>query len=286
MYSTLSLTVVEGAGPSLLGRDWLVHLTLDWKTIGLATLDMSRTQVEALQKKYRDVFSPGLGVLKIFKAHISVKQGARPVFHRPRSVPFALKEAIEVELARLESEGVIEKVNQRDWAALIVAVPKSIGRRRICEDNKVTVNPHIEPDRHPLLKPDDLFASLSGGKKFIKIHLSHAYLQMMLDDEFIVINHTRDCTNIPVCLLAYHLRQPFFSGPWIISFKAYPMSLMIYSSQEQQIKNIFVMSKKYSNIFKIMASSYRTISVPFWPILSNIWATSLTIKDCILRPRK
>jgi len=32
---TLSLTVVEGSGPSLLGRDWLCHLTLDWKTIGL-----------------------------------------------------------------------------------------------------------------------------------------------------------------------------------------------------------------------------------------------------------
>ena len=33
---TLSLTVVEGSGPSLLGCDWLCHLTLDWKTIGLA----------------------------------------------------------------------------------------------------------------------------------------------------------------------------------------------------------------------------------------------------------
>jgi len=61
---TLSLTVVEGSGPSLFGRDWLRHLTLDWKTIGLATLDTSRTQVEALQKKYSNVFSPGLGALK------------------------------------------------------------------------------------------------------------------------------------------------------------------------------------------------------------------------------
>jgi len=147
--------------------------------------------VEALQKKYKDVFSPGLGVLKNFKAHITVKQGARPIFHRPRSVPFALKEAIEVELARLEAEGVIEKVNQSEWAAPIVAVPKLDGRIRICGDYKVTVNPHIEPDRHPLPKPEDLFASLSSGKKFTKIDLSHACLQMMLDDEskkFMVIN--------------------------------------------------------------------------------------------------
>ena len=77
---TLSLTVVDESCPSLLGRDWL---TFDWKTVGLATLDMCRTQVEALQKKYKDVFSPGLGVLKNFKAYISVKQGARPVFTDP-----------------------------------------------------------------------------------------------------------------------------------------------------------------------------------------------------------
>ena len=58
---TLSLNIVEGSGPSLFGQDWLRHLILDWKTIGLATLDTSRTEVEALQRKYKDVFSPGLG---------------------------------------------------------------------------------------------------------------------------------------------------------------------------------------------------------------------------------
>ena len=52
----LSLTVVEGSWPSLFGRDWLRHLTLDWKTIGLATLDTSRTEVEALQKSTNRCF--------------------------------------------------------------------------------------------------------------------------------------------------------------------------------------------------------------------------------------
>ena len=78
---------------------------------------------------------------------------------------------------------MIEKINQSDWAAPIAAVLKSDRRIRICRDYKVAVNPHIEPDRHPLPKPDDLFALLFGGKKFMKIDLSHAYLQMMLDDE-------------------------------------------------------------------------------------------------------
>ena len=137
------------------------------------------------------MFSLGLGTLRNFKAHITVKQGARPVFHRPRSVPFALKEAIEIELARLESEGVIEKVNQIEWAAPIVVVSNQNGKLCICGDCKVTINPYVEVDTHPLPKPEDLFVSLVGGKKLTKIDLSHAYLQMMLDEEskkFTVIN--------------------------------------------------------------------------------------------------
>lgn len=70
------------------------------------------------------MFSPSLGTLSNFKAHITVKQGAQSIFHRPKPVPFVLKEAIETELTRLESEGVIEKVNQSEWVALIVAVSK------------------------------------------------------------------------------------------------------------------------------------------------------------------
>ena len=36
--STLILTVIEGSGPSLFGRDWLGQLRLDWKTICIAML--------------------------------------------------------------------------------------------------------------------------------------------------------------------------------------------------------------------------------------------------------
>jgi len=70
-------------------------------------------------------FSPEIGTLKHFKARTSVNSGARPKFHRPISVPSSLKPAIETELHHLETAGVIKKVNQSDWAAPIVAVPKS-----------------------------------------------------------------------------------------------------------------------------------------------------------------
>lgn len=64
------------------------------------------------------MFALGLGILKYFKAHITVKQGAHPKFHRSRSVQFALEEAIKIELTCLESDGVIEKVNHSELAAV------------------------------------------------------------------------------------------------------------------------------------------------------------------------
>ena len=50
----------------------------------------------------------------------------------------------------------------------------------ICGDHKVTVNPMLEVDQHPLPLPEEIFASLSGGQKFTKVDLSHAYQQFML----------------------------------------------------------------------------------------------------------
>ena len=56
-------------------------------------------------------------------------------------------------------------------------------RVRLCGDYKVTVNQSLEIGQYPLPKPEDLFASLSGGEKFSKIDLTQAYLQMLLEEE-------------------------------------------------------------------------------------------------------
>ena len=82
---------------------------------------------------------------------------------------------MEAELDRLEAEGIIEKVSSSEWAAPIVPIPKGDGNIRVCGDYKITINPYLVVDQHPLLKPEELFLSLSGGQKFNKIDLSHAY---------------------------------------------------------------------------------------------------------------
>ena len=67
--ATLPLIVIEKAGPSLLGRNWLSTITLDWKSIGTVS------KVPALSKlmeKYREVFKEGLGKLKGHEIKIHV----------------------------------------------------------------------------------------------------------------------------------------------------------------------------------------------------------------------
>ena len=60
------------------------------------------------------------------------------------------------EIDRLEKAGILEKV---DWAAPIVPIPKKDGKFRICGDYKVTINPALEIDQHPLPRPEEIFDS-------------------------------------------------------------------------------------------------------------------------------
>ena len=80
------------------------------------------------------------------------------------------------------------------WAASIVPVVKRDGTVRICGDYKLTINQVSSADPYPLPRIEDLFASLSGGKQFSKLDLSHAYQQLVLSEQskqFATINKHR-----------------------------------------------------------------------------------------------
>ena len=88
--SLLSLIVVKGKGHNLFGRDWLMHFKLNWKMIGLTTLENAKARVGILLKKYEEVFSSSRGAMKHFSAKLNVKEDAHPIFLKPRSVPFSI----------------------------------------------------------------------------------------------------------------------------------------------------------------------------------------------------
>ena len=56
-----------------------------------------------------------------FKARICVDPDTPPRFNPARSVPFALRDKVDMELERLQKEGTIEPVEFTEWASPIVA---------------------------------------------------------------------------------------------------------------------------------------------------------------------
>ena len=117
---TLEVHVVEGDGPNLLGRDWIA--TLKGCVSCLCNVVSASADVDKVITKHAIVFTEELGALQGFKAKLYVEPNATPKFYRPRPVPFALKKSVEMELQRLEDEGIISPVQFSSWAAPIVLV--------------------------------------------------------------------------------------------------------------------------------------------------------------------
>ena len=176
--ATLPLIVTKGNRPSSLGRDWLAVLQLDWKQVFRVH---SLTSLQEVLDAYDEVFADELGTVQGTTTTIQVDPEATPQFHKARPLPYSLREMVEKELERLLKQGLIEPVQFSDWAAPVVPVVKADGSVRLCGDYKITVNKAAKVDQYPLPRIDDLFASLSGGRKFTKLDLSHAYQQVQLD---------------------------------------------------------------------------------------------------------
>ncbi|XP_069105158.1 uncharacterized protein [Argopecten irradians] len=133
----LPLRVVCGDRPSLLGRNWLKHVKLDWPSIfalkRYPKSDGVKSEIDKLLAKHHKLFEKGLGTITEFKAQVKVKDGApQPIFCK------SLKERVEKELERLQIEGALSRVERSDWATPIVVVPKSDKSIRLCGDFKVT----------------------------------------------------------------------------------------------------------------------------------------------------
>ena len=105
-----------------------------------------------------------------------------PNFFKPRPIPSAYIDGVKEALERNVQAGIIKHIHSSCWAASIVSVMKPNGKIRICGDFKVTINPQILVDQHPIPSIDELMAHLNSRKKFTKLDLSDAHLQVELDE--------------------------------------------------------------------------------------------------------
>ena len=182
------LRVVDSKGPSLLGRDLLSVFQLPWREIFSVrtAIEEALTQAEIREEmlaKFPELFdSSAVGKLKSMKITLRVND-EHPVYMKARTLPFPIKDAYEESLDKLESEGIIRKVECSPWASPTVPVRKPNGSIRICADYSRTINAHSELERYPLPTIEEIRAKLNGGQKFTTLDLSQAYHQLELDEK-------------------------------------------------------------------------------------------------------
>ncbi|XP_055589909.1 uncharacterized protein K02A2.6-like [Uranotaenia lowii] len=169
---------------NILGSDWLDLFGL-WDVPISAYCNQVNTTSQSSkhfwQTKFPKVFTESMGLCTKVKAQLTLKGNPKPVFRPKRPVSYSMQAAVEDELHRLESLGILQAVDHSDWAAPIVAVRKPTGKIRICADFSTGLNAVLEPNQYPLPRPEDIFAKMSGCKFFSHIDLSDAYLQVEVD---------------------------------------------------------------------------------------------------------
>ena len=174
--SSQQVFVVKDLKSNLLGLPAITALKL------AARLDeTSNTPLTAaiIHEKYPKLFC-GLGNLGE-DYQIKLKEDAVPfALFTPRRVPLPLREKVSAELDRMETMGVISKVDvPTPWCAGMVVAPKKSGSVRICVDLK-PLNLSVLREVHPLPKVDDILAQLTGAKLFSKLDANSGFWQIPL----------------------------------------------------------------------------------------------------------
>lgn len=187
----LVLTVIRSAREfvPLLGRNWLNKLFPNWENYFQQEKQLmnyvKEDEVAGLKEKFYEVFDlKGSEPIKDFEIKFTVKEEVKPIFRKAYSMPFALKPKVECKLKQMVSEGILKPVTQCEWASPIVVVSKKDGDVRICTDFRSTVNKAIKVDQYPLPTPEEIFASLAGGKWFTVLDLSGAYQQLRVHSDY------------------------------------------------------------------------------------------------------
>lgn len=138
---------------------------------------------------FPDLFKSELGCLKDFQLEIHFKPDSKPIFCKPRAVPFAVQADLTQAHDAGVAKGVWKQTQFNSYGTPVVPIRKKAAAEgsnpliRVCGDYSVTVNPQLEPHRYPMPLPDDLMRKLSGGYGFSKIDLADAFNQIRLGPE-------------------------------------------------------------------------------------------------------
>ena len=167
------LYVAEGLHKPLLGRPAIESLQLVQRVREVQSGKLNPIQ------QFPSLFN-GLGKLQ-GEYTIKIQEGATPYsLTTPRRVAIPLMKSVKAELERMETLGVISRVNEpTEWCAGMVVVPKPNGQVCICVD-LTRLNDSVCRERHPLPAVEQTLAQLAGAKLFSKLDANSGFWQIPL----------------------------------------------------------------------------------------------------------
>ena len=170
--------VIEGLETALVGRPAIQALGLVVRVDAVAGVNIEDTIVSSHPK----LFS-GLGEFS-GEYTVRLKEGAKPfALTTPRRVALPLLKKVKKELERMQSLGVIRRVDEPTlWCAGMVVVPKANGSVRICVD-LTRLNENVCRERHILPSVEQSLAQLGGAKVFSKLDANSGFWQVKLSEE-------------------------------------------------------------------------------------------------------
>lgn len=169
--------VVRDLQTPLLGRPAISDLRI---FNHLDQIQGNRVTSQDVRATFSALFT-GLGEFKGPPHQISIVDNAVPYsLSVPRRVPLPLMNQVEASLKRMETQGIIQKIEEpTDWCAAMVIVPKTDGNIRICADC-TRLNENIRRERHILPSIEPVLGNIQGATVFSKLDANSGFHQIPL----------------------------------------------------------------------------------------------------------
>lgn len=164
--SQQEIYVVRNLSRALLGRPAIQALNV--------VVLIEPVQEDKVVEQFPELFK-GLEKLKD-SYKIKLREEATPfVLTTPWRVPIPLLPKVKDEIQRMESMGVITKIDElTEWCAGMVVVPKSGGKVKICVD-LTKLNESVCREKHILPSVEQTLAQIGGAKHFTKLDANSGY---------------------------------------------------------------------------------------------------------------
>ncbi|CAE1292604.1 unnamed protein product [Acanthosepion pharaonis] len=173
--------VVDVPGAAILGLPTSVSLKVVTMNCAISVQQQPINSVADLMRLYPDRFDR-IGEFR--RTHkLAVNPNVPCHIDPPRRTPIAMREKIKAELDKMESQGVIRRIEEpTNWVSSLTYVTKRDNTIRVCLDpralNKALIRPY-----HQIPTVEELNHRFAGAKFFSKFDAKSGYWSIKLDRE-------------------------------------------------------------------------------------------------------